>query len=236
MNRRWLSLAILAALVLSIISVPSSVSAISVNVSVSGDFTCTAMTVVNGGSLTFNRNNTGVGSESWTVEIIDGAGTVLYAASGASPVGSIASFGFPGAVYPYTATPQYNPISLVYDSPAGNGLGGQSLVLDSGTCQGLPSRPSSSAGGCTQFVVIPPQAVGGQFVANAPVYYAPTSSAQTGIVIQAGKTYLVAGQDATGQYREVLISCQWVWVPANTVGPNPEAPWYGEPLPTTVVN
>jgi hypothetical protein len=236
MNRRWLSLAILAALVLSIIGVPSSVSAISVNVPVSGDFTCTAMTVVNGGSLSFNRDNTGSGYESWTVEIIDGAGTVLYTASGVSPVGGIASFCFPGAVYPYTATPQYNPISLVYDSPAGNGLNAQSLVLNSGTCQGLPPHPRSSAAGCTQYVVIPPQAVGGQFVANAPVYYAPESGAQTGVVIQAGNTYLVAGQDATGQYREVLLSCQWVWVPANTVGPNPEAPWNGAPLPTTVVN
>jgi hypothetical protein len=236
MNRRWLSLAVLAALAVSIIGIPSSVSAIAVNVPVSGDFTCTAMTVVDGGSLTFNRDNTGNRSESWTVEIIDGAGTILYTASGISPVGSIASFGFPGAVYPYTATPQYNPISLIYESPAGNGLNPQSLVLDSGSCEGLPSHPGSSAAGCTQFVVIPAQAVGGQFVANAPVYYAPESNAQTGVVIQAGNTYLVAGQDATGQYREVLLSCQWVWVPANTVGPNPEAPWYGQPLPTTVVN
>jgi hypothetical protein len=234
MNRRLLSLAVLAALTLSIIGVPQSVSAISTNVPVSGDFTCTSMIVVYGGSFTFNRNNTGAGSESWTLSILDGAGTVLYSESGFTPVGEIWSFGFPGAVYPYSGAPQYNPITLVYDSPAGNGLDSQHLVLASGTCQGLP--PHGSAAGCDQFVIIPPQAAGGQFVANAPVYYAPESSAQTGIVIAAGKTYLVAGQDATGQFRKVLISCQWVWVPINTVGPNYEAPWYGAPLPTTVVN
>lgn len=234
-NRRLFSLTALVVLALSIIGAPQSASALSVNAPARLAFGCTSMTILDGGSFTTDRDNTGYGYERYSISVVDGAGTVLWTTgSQIRPIGFTSVLSSPGTTTPYTTLPAYNPLTLVYDSPAGNGLESQHLVFDSGYCEGLLNY--ASAAGCDQYVAIPSQAVGGQFVANAPVYYEPRSGAQTTTVIEAGNTYLVVGQDATGQFRKVLISCQWVWVPANTVGPNPQAPWNGAPLPTTVVN
>ena len=54
--------------------------------------------------------------------------------------------------------------------------------------------------------------------------------------VPAGNTYLVAGQDSTETYYKVLISCEWVWVRKDTVGPNYDEVWNGKPLPTTIVD
>jgi hypothetical protein len=89
--------------------------------------------------------------------------------------------------------------------------------------------------GCDTLVNIPSTAVGGMFVANAVVYWEPGKLASPMVTIPAGSTYLVAGQDLTGQFRRVLLACQWIWVETGTVGPNPQAPWNGAPLPTAVV-
>jgi hypothetical protein len=96
---------------------------------------------------------------------------------------------------------------------------------------------SCGVAGCDAQVNIPPQAVVGSFVAPAAVYFAPGQLiTNPPLTIEAGKTYWVAGQDATGMYRKVLLSCQWVWVLRDTVGPNYDSVWQGKPLPTDVVN
>jgi hypothetical protein len=95
---------------------------------------------------------------------------------------------------------------------------------------------SSDCGiGCDALVAIPSQAVMGLFTSNATVYWAPETGAATPLTISAGKTYRVTGQDATGQFRQIILECQFVWVPFNTVGPDPEPLWGSAPLPTTVV-
>jgi hypothetical protein len=235
-RRRLVSFAVLTVLVLTVIglSAPQPTLALSVNAPARVELGCTFFTVLEGGSFTSDRDNTGLGAELFSLNVTDGAGTVLWSQSfGALPVGVTVTLAGPGTTFGYTATPKYNPITLSYNSPAGNGYESQHFAFDTGICDDLPFY--ASAAGCDQYVDIPSQAVGGQFVANAAVYWAPESDAGTTTVIEIGKTYLVAGQDATGQYRKVLVSCQWVWVQANTVGPNPEAPWNGAPLPTTVV-
>ncbi len=228
-NRRLLSLITLAVLALAVIGAPPSASAISVNTPAQVTLGCTSFTVLVGGSYTLDRNNTGSGTEQYTIRVVDGAGTVVWSESGLGLVGFTAPLAFAGFTAPYTSTPSYNPITLVYDSPAGNGYESQQLVFGSGTCAGLPTYISA---GCDQYVDIPSQAVGGQFVANAPVYFAPQSDTPIDIVIEIGKNYLVAGQDATGQYRKVLISCHGYSPPTPSMA---EAPWNGAPLPTTVV-
>lgn len=90
--------------------------------------------------------------------------------------------------------------------------------------------------GCDQFVDLPADAASGRFVKNAAVYWAPGEIVSPPVVVEIGKTYMVAGQDATGMYRKVLISCEWVWVEADAVSPNYDAVWNGMPLPTTVVD
>jgi hypothetical protein len=85
--------------------------------------------------------------------------------------------------------------------------------------------------GCDAFVALPSTAVVGQFVANAEVYWAPNQLTNPVVTIVAGKNYWVDGLDESGVYRKVLLGCQWLWVKAGTVGPNPESPWNGTPLP-----
>jgi hypothetical protein len=90
--------------------------------------------------------------------------------------------------------------------------------------------------GCDVLIPIPSQAVVGHFNTNASAYYAPGKLiTDPTVVIEVGKTYWVVGQDASGQFRKVLLGCQWVWVEFNTVGPNFDAVWNGTPLPTDVV-
>jgi hypothetical protein len=96
--------------------------------------------------------------------------------------------------------------------------------------------PAQCAVGCDLLVAIPSQAVMGQFVADALIYYAPGKLIVPNLTIPAGKTYLVIGQDASGQYRKILLQCKFVWVPFASVGPDPEALWNNKPLPTTVVD
>lgn len=124
--------------------------------------------------------------------------------------------------------------------------GGANQVLDTcygpyGTCPRTaqaytPETTEGPVPGCDALVNIPSQAVMGRFVADAAVYSAPGQLVTPALTITAGKTYLVTGQDASGQYRQILLQCSFVWVPANTVGPNPDNVWNSRPLPTTVVN
>lgn len=126
------------------------------------------------------------------------------------------------------------PGTLSYTMPPlGSQPGGLGFYFDSGDEGQVLVEVSCQAPGCA--VTIPPQAVGGAFVENAEIYWAPGQLAVPQVVVEAGKTYLVAGQDETGMYRKVLIACQWVWVRAETVGPNYDEVWNGTPLPTDVV-
>lgn len=84
--------------------------------------------------------------------------------------------------------------------------------------------------------LIPAQAVVGQFHENSELYWTPGAMIQPMQYIEAGKTYYVAGLDASGGYYKVLVSCDWVWVRASTVGPNYDEVWNGAPLPTEIVN
>jgi hypothetical protein len=133
-------------------------------------------------------------------------------------------------------------VSITMGDPASQPRG-MGLLIDSiapGPQQeGVTVTVAISCGlaGCDTQVDIPPQAVVGSFVAPAAVYFAPGQLiTNPPLTIEPGKTYWVAGQDATGMYRKVLLSCQWVWVLRDTVGPNYDSVWQGKPLPTDVVN
>ena len=195
------------------------------------DLTCSGVTDRDGYSITYNRDNTGTNAEAVSIRIWDGNGKTIYTETGVFPLGYTYSPSF--LALAYQSAPEANLITMKWISLAGNGLDEQVVYEHTGICEGLPG---GTTGGCDQYVDIPAQAVGGMFNSNATVYYAPEAGAATTTVIPAGNSYLVAGQDASGMYRKVLISCQWVWVEAGTVGPNFQAPWNGAPLPTTVVN
>lgn len=95
--------------------------------------------------------------------------------------------------------------------------------------------PINCAQGCDLLMPIPSTAVMGQFVADAPLYWTPGQLVSPYTAVVQGKTYLVIGQDASGKYRQIVLQCQFLWVPFHTVGPDPEPLWNSKPLPATIV-
>jgi len=89
--------------------------------------------------------------------------------------------------------------------------------------------------GCDVLMPIPATAVGGTFVADAPLYWAPGKLTSPLVTIAAGNSARVLGLDATGQYYKIIWVCDFLWVPKATLGPNYDAVWNGAPLPTGVV-
>lgn len=93
-----------------------------------------------------------------------------------------------------------------------------------------------STPGCDQYLNIPSNAVVGEFVTDAPVYWKPGESAKPPVTIEAGNTAWVLGTDASGAYYKIIWVCDQVYVPVNSMGPNNDAVWNGTPLPTTNAN
>ncbi len=89
--------------------------------------------------------------------------------------------------------------------------------------------------GCDVLMPIPATAVGGTFVADAPVYWKPGELTSPLVTIKAGNTARVIGLDASGQYYKIIWVCDYLWVPKATLGPNYDAVWNGAPLPVEVV-
>ena len=110
-------------------------------------FSCTDVSSTYSGG-TFDRDNTGTGSEEYTVRITDGAGNVLFSYTGSYSVGT--TLPARTETVPYGITPTMNPITLTLVSNAGNGLPAQQIWNASGSCAGLPSAaavPALDAGG-----------------------------------------------------------------------------------------
>ncbi len=89
--------------------------------------------------------------------------------------------------------------------------------------------------GCDALLPIPETAVGGTFVADAPIYWTPGELTSPLVTIKAGNSARVLGLDASGEYYQIIWVCDYVWVPKATLGPNYDAVWNGAPLPTAVV-
>ncbi len=101
-------------------------------------------------------------------------------------------------------------------------------------CQ-TPQPSAAAEAGCDAFVNIPDTAVGGAFVADAVINWAPGKPTSPTLTITAGNTARVLGMDASGKYYKIIWQCQEVWVPVATMGPNFDSVWNGAPLPTGVV-
>ena len=80
-------------------------------------------------------------------------------------------------------------------------------------------------------VEIPGGSAVGTFVVDTPLYWAPQADAVTTHVITAGQSLWVTGMDASGQYQQVILSGNFLWVPAGTVSSTYDDTWGGSPLP-----
>jgi len=85
-------------------------------------------------------------------------------------------------------------------------------------------------------IVIPAQATMGTFLADTPLYYAPSLDAVSTITMKAGKSLWVYGLCADGDFFQVVLAGQKLWVPVGTIGPTAAAPWNSQPLPATTVS
>jgi hypothetical protein len=145
---------------------------------------------------------------------------------GAAGIGIYVQDGLgPGATTTYDADGNYAVPAVVGDACAE--IHDSSAVILGFMVPGAP--------GCDVLLPIPATAVGGTFVANAPVYWKPGQLTSPLVTIAAGNSARVLGLDASGQYYKIIWVCDFVWVPVGTLGPNYDAVWNGAPLPTAVV-
>ncbi len=82
---------------------------------------------------------------------------------------------------------------------------------------------------------LPVGSVVGALPNDQVAFYAPGKITVPNVVVNAG-TYWVLGQDESGGYYKILIACQYLWVPVESLQPSYQAPWTGQPLPTQVVS
>jgi hypothetical protein len=87
--------------------------------------------------------------------------------------------------------------------------------------------PTEGAPGCDAQITIPSSAVGAKITADTLAYWTPGEATDT--TLTAG-TSVRAISHKDGYY-QILFVCDFLYVPDGTIGPNPEAPWYGAPLP-----
>lgn len=196
----------------------------------------------NDGSVFLTRDNTGLTGpfegplERYQIIGWDGGGTQIYFQEAEAELGEKVN-GI-GNFTPWTVAPQYNPLTFQFVSLAGNGLPEVLVFEATGVCPGLPytDLPDQELRvGCDALMNIPSTAVGGLFVADAPVYWKPGKLTDPRVTIKAGNTAWVIRLDASRQYYEIIWSCQYVWVPAHTLAPNPDAVWKSRPLPDGLV-
>jgi hypothetical protein len=165
-------------------------------------------------SAIFSFTVTGAGGATGTVRLVtSGAGTQTLAGPSSLPATFTYLMPAPGSQPP--------GLGIYVDSISGGEVAAIQISVTCGYAGCMPD--------------IPPQAVVGAFTQTAEIYWAPGKLATGEPPVEAGNTYWVAGQDETGMYRKVLIACQWVWVRAETVGPNYDEVWNGAPLPTDLV-
>ncbi len=137
---RFIIVGTVMAMVLGFFVGQSSPISAATNNSISYSVGCTKINWVSG-SITPDRNTTGAGSETITVTVTDGAGTVLVSVSINAPLGVAGNPGNPT----YATSPQYNPLTLTIESPAGNGFSKQTVYSTEGACAGLSTLSKSSS-------------------------------------------------------------------------------------------
>ena len=167
------------------------------------------------------------------------AGEVVSVTAGPPEFGEPRDFGF-SINGDLVASGPY-PGTIMYVVPADRGdvtslwVGLLKLIVPSDATFSVTCTPAPVPG-CDVLMPIPATAVGGTFVADAPVYWAPGELTSPLLTIGAGNSARVIGQDASGQYYKIIWVCDLVWVPKAALGPNYDAVWNGRPLPTDVVD
>ena len=122
-------------------------------------------------------------------------------------------------------------IGIYFGTTPTNGGGSDTLDLIDPFFYPFPCTPAV----CN--VVIPAGAVVGSLPNATQAYWAP-GKISPDVVLNAG-TYWVVGlskDDAGNPYYEIILACQYLYVPEAAMGPSYQAPWSGQPLPTNAAS
>ncbi|HVU12498.1 MAG TPA: hypothetical protein VHD90_14545, partial [Phototrophicaceae bacterium] len=82
-------------------------------------------------------------------------------------------------------------------------------------------------------LTLPDGSVVGAMPTDEQAYWAP-GKISPNVIINAG-TYWVTGtgtDDSGNEYYRILVACQYLWVPVDSMQPSYQAPWSGQPLPS----
>ncbi len=64
-------------------------------------------------------------------------------------------------------------------------------------------------------------AVQGTVTATTSLFWGPNEGDEIlGLTVQQGQSYWVVAKDETGQWAKIVIACEDVWIPADTISPN----------------
>jgi len=160
-------------------------------------------------NVTYNFGGVPVsGTLTFEQSIVSGTGTTLFYDTGNGPLG-VSAGTCPGFTETEDTAP---PLSTFRRSSIGVTLTGTS-------------------GGCGR---LPDGSIMGKLNADTQAYYEPGNIAP-GVVVKAG-TYWVIGVDKSQKYYKIMLSCQFLWLPIQSLAPSYEAPWSGQPLPTRIVD
>jgi hypothetical protein len=109
---------------------------------------------------------------------------------------------------------------------------GQAAVTWTADCRDAPDELPPVLG-CG--IELTANAAVGTFLTDIVPSWAAQDDCHTQVTINAGQTAWVLGVDETGAFYKIVWACQYLWVPVEVMGPNPDAVWNNTPLPTTVV-
>ncbi len=209
----------------------------------------------NGGGAWGILDNTGFGTYALgnNIRLYDNGSGVALTMTFAAPQGSVQFVFATGSPAAITLTGYLGGTQVFSDTVASAALGGTwyegTAVINTTvdevvvevlgetdlTIDNLNTGEAEALPGCDVLINIPSTAVGGTFVADAPVYWEPGKLTNPLVTIPAGNSARVIGLDSTGEYYQIIWVCDYVWVPRATLGPNYDAVWNGAPLPTAVV-
>lgn len=186
----------ISAFALTLFVVASLIPLTAQAVSYSGTVVFDCTSISGGGTYTADRDNTGMGEEIATIEVVDGNGVILLSDTGTSPLGS---FPLPPTIGNFTQAPTANPLTFRTISHAGNGLPEVVTVIAQGECAGLPYV----VGNCTN-----PQPATFN-VRNIPLatnaYFEPVEGHLTGFDLPSGNWYVGMVEK---DFVEVWIACE----------------------------
>ncbi|MFN8528452.1 MAG: hypothetical protein U0670_07565 [Anaerolineae bacterium] len=208
--------------------------------------------VVYGTADTDDAGSEGKGWDDFAVVVLDGNGNVIDLDTFSVEIGDYEEWESIDPGIDEFSAPLTRPFTLIvydtsyipddvwnnentyasYDWVIANGVEITRLTVDpsfAGLCGDLPL--ASSAGTCLN---VPSGSVVGDMPNSTQAFYSP-GNISPGLFINPG-TYWVIGQDASGQFYKIILACQYLWVPVDSMQPSFQSPWTGQPLPTRVVS